>query len=160
MQLIIRRDERNGMVSGDTPVMVSLLKGMLLKFTNSGELGLVPVARGANTKWFWDVLPSYEIDNILKLGVPNLADITHHQKSLVHTLRLTLPASTWSFAELHDLRSPDVLGRVRAMEVGITATWQLIAGCLSVHRCQNQQVSVLGPWLGIVYMGLVEDNSV
>lgn len=40
------------MVSGDTPVMVSLLKGMLLKFTNSGELGLVPVARGANTKWF------------------------------------------------------------------------------------------------------------
>lgn len=54
----------------------------------------------------------------LKLGAPDVGDTTHLQTAVGHTLRLSLPAQHPSgLAKLHDLRSPDVLDGLCAMEV-------------------------------------------
>lgn len=70
------------------------------------------------------MLPSYEVVSRLKLGVPDIEDITDYQKPWVHTLRLTFLDGTLQALQ-GIMTEGSRYSQQCTMEGGITATWRL-----------------------------------
>lgn len=103
-------------------------KGMLLKLINSNGLGFCLCSkRSKKVRWFLRFEAFLWGYQSIKLGMPDLENITDHPKSLAYTL----PASTLQALQGLMTWMMQMFLRV-CYGSGIIATEQVIAGCLSL----------------------------